>query len=227
MLTLRSVLAEQEFLVPFFSNDTTKCFSVSLIRLSSSNLFPVRVVLDFGNKCIGKDGRIRSGKIITEYSNRVLLPGASAKTTFEDYIVNDVKIEGEHVITNKTGNGGAKLEADVSAVLRERNGDFYQWYSHRTITRLGHQTGNLSVNDSLSFTGSANGVVKKGDKLFQLETEISEPLMKKFTCRWVADGVITIKKAGTPIAVIHYGAGQCDNRASFTVLGHVREITLH
>jgi hypothetical protein len=206
--------------------DTMQCFSIEVIHLNPSAAFPIQVVVDFGRECVGRDGRIRKGRVITEYSNRLTVSGASAITRFDGYIVDDIKIEGEHVVINKSSSAVPTLETKVAARLSTLNGDFSQWNSERTITQAGRLT-SLASDDSFSVTGSASGFAKKGDKLFQWTTVISEPLIKKFACRWTTEGIVTIKKGTTAIAVLDYGTGQCDNKASFTVFGHVREITLH
>ena len=52
------------------------CPTVTVIRLSAPNPFPARVILDFGAGCTGPDGHFRKGKVITTYTNRLLVPGA-------------------------------------------------------------------------------------------------------------------------------------------------------
>jgi hypothetical protein len=56
---------------------------------------------------------------------------------------------------------------------------------------------------------------------------ISKPLVKEFTCRWIVQGEVSIKKDNTPVAVLDYGTGICDNLATISMNGQLREITLH
>jgi hypothetical protein len=84
----------------------------------------------------------------------------------------------------------------------------------------------MAIDDVFSINGSASGFVKKGDKFFQWATSITEFLVKRFTCRWMVKGSFAISNGNDQIATLNYGTGQCDNKASFTVLGHVREISL-
>lgn len=208
------------------SNDTGQCYSITITPVNTVTRFPIQVVLDFGTGCTGRDGRIRRGKTITEYSNRLTETGATAVTRFEDYMVNSIKVEGEHVVANKSTNTRPALEIKVAARLSQSNGDFFEWNSERFISRIDGRVTALAFDDSFLVTGSASGFVKKGNKLSQWATVISEPLLKKFTCRWIMEGTVVIKKGERLAATIDYGPGQCDNRASFTVLGDVREITL-
>ena len=67
----------------------------------STRFFPVKVVIDFGTTgCRGLDGHYRKGKIITEYTNRLIVPGAFATTRFDGFYVDTIKVEGIHKITN-------------------------------------------------------------------------------------------------------------------------------
>src|SRR6266536_2849541 len=53
------------------------CVTVTVTHLNPPNIFPIRIVIDFGNTgCLCRDGRVRKGRIITEYTNRLLYPGA-------------------------------------------------------------------------------------------------------------------------------------------------------
>jgi hypothetical protein len=82
--------------------DSTNCYIVTITHLAPSSVFPIRIEVDFGTGCIGKDGRTRKGRITTEYSNRLTIPGAVAITKFDKYVVNDIKVEGSHIVTNKS-----------------------------------------------------------------------------------------------------------------------------
>jgi hypothetical protein len=54
-----------------------------------------------------------------------------------------------------------------------------------------------------------------------------ESLVKRFNCPRIVRGTIELRKGNTAIAVLDYGSGVCDNKATFTVNGTVYEITLH
>ena len=56
------------------------CPTVTITKMSTIDPFPVKVVMDFGTGCTGRDGRTRSGKIVTVYTSRLIVPGAKATT---------------------------------------------------------------------------------------------------------------------------------------------------
>lgn len=213
--------------------DSLRCFTVTKTHLNAPNFFPVQIVIDFGTGCTGPNGVTRSGKIITTYTNRLVVPGAKATTTFDNYKVNGVKVEGTHIITNmSTANERIfKIEV-IGAKLTKPNGNWSEWNSTRTIKQLeGLGTPNFPLDDIYKITGSANGKVKRGDLLFAWRSEITEPLIKKFTCRWIVKGifkVIRLNLASTSpwVATLNYGNGSCDNQAILTINGVSHQITL-
>src|SRR5215204_2068255 len=81
--------------------DSATCFTVTIDRLNAGTAFPLRITTDFGTAgCTGRDGRTRYGKIITTYTGRLIEPGKSAATTFENYRVDSLSVSGTHTITN-------------------------------------------------------------------------------------------------------------------------------
>lgn len=78
------------------------CATVKIEHSGSSTFFPVRITIDFGtNGCTRPtDGHTRKGKIIIEYTNRLIVPGAIAAATFDNFYIDDTKIEGTLTITN-------------------------------------------------------------------------------------------------------------------------------
>src|SRR5215510_14775264 len=51
------------------------CPTVTITHLNGVDPFPVKIVMDFGSGCTARDGRYRSGKIISVYTNRLIYPG--------------------------------------------------------------------------------------------------------------------------------------------------------
>lgn len=215
----------------------TRCFTVTITHPNSTP-FPVRILIDFGTAgCRGPDGNLRKGKIITEYTNRLLVPGATATTVFDGFYINDVKVEGTHKITNMSGPNTLPLSRKfkvevIDGKLTKPNGNYVEWNSVKTITQIeGLITPDLARDDVFKIEGSARGRVKRGTLLVGWESTITEPLIKRFTCRWIVRGRIkTIRvnaTANSPwIAVLDFGAGTCDNQATITVNGVTRQITL-
>ena len=210
-----------------------RCFTVTVTH-TSANLFPVRVLIDFGTAgCPGPDGHIRRGKVIIEYSNRLIYPGAVATTSFDGFYIDSVKVEGTHKITNTSTTNNRQFKVDVvDAKLSRPNGNYTEWTSHKTITQVeGLGTPDMPRDDVFTITGNANGRVKKGSLLVAWESATTEPLYKRFTCQWIVKGRIrTIRvnnTASSPwVAILDFGGPNCDNQAVITINGTAHNITL-
>lgn len=211
-----------------------RCATVTITHSNPLEKFPIRIVTDFGTAgCLGKDGHKRYGKIITEYTGRLIVPGKSAVTVFDGYRVGDIKISGTFKITNTSTSNMRQFTIDVQNAKRLRpNGDYVQWNSHRVITQVeGLGTPEFPFDDVFTITGYASGTVKRGDLIINYESTITEPLRKRFNCRWISKGEVkTIRRStasSSPwIGVLNYGNGECDNAATLTINGVTRSITL-
>jgi hypothetical protein len=208
--------------------DTTSCYIVTTKQLSAIR-FPLQITIDFGTGCTDRFGRTRKGKIIVVYTGHLFIPGNSATTSFDGYYLDDIKVEGSHKLTN-TGTTDKKSYTTqvINAKLSQSNGNYIQWNSEKTIAQIeGGATPLIAIDDAYNITGQAGGSVQMDGKYFQWSTAITAPLTKRFTCRWIAKGTLSLKKGSDAVAVLDYGSGSCDNKATFTVNGVVHEITLH
>jgi hypothetical protein len=216
------------------------CVTVTVIHLNTTSIFPVKIIVDFGTGCQGRDGRIRSGKIITIYNGRLTVPGSTSSTTFENYHVDSVWVQGTLLIKNTSTppTAGAipvhQFTFDViNAKLTRPNGNFTEWTSHRVVTQVeGMLTPTTPLDDVYVITGNGHGSVHRGTFVCQWESNIFEPLRKRFTCRWITKGKIKVMRrniASTSpwVAILDYGAGTCDNNAVLTVNGVAHPILLH
>lgn len=215
--------------------DSVKCFTVTVERLNAGAAFPVRIITDFGAAgCIGRDGRARYGKIVTTYTGRLTEPGRSATTTFDGYKVDSIAVSGTHTITNTGSATTRQFTVEISnAKLARPNGNYVQRSARRVITQtLGLASVLDPLDDVFTIEGSASGTVKRGSLAVSWESTITEPLVKRFTCPWLVKGKVKVirrnQSSNSPWAgVLDYGSGTCDNRATLTVNGVVRQIILH
>lgn len=205
------------------------CYIVTLTSLNLPNAFPVQVVIDFGSGCTGKDGVIRKGKILTVYSGPLTVTGKAAETSFDNFYINDTKVEGSHRIENAGTPQQLIFNVTVKdSKLTKSNSNYSYWNSINTITQIeGSATPSWAKDDVLSITGESNGSLKNDSTFLIWNTKIEEPLIKKFTCRWIIKGKVGILKTNTDAAIIDYGNGDCDNKASLLINALSIEITLH
>lgn len=214
------------------------CPEVTIIRLNSPAPFPLKIILDFGvNGCVGNDGHLRKGKIITVYTNRLLVPGAMATTEFDGFYFDSTKVEGRHKITNTSPAIPAQpltrqFTVDVErAKLTRPGGNYTEWNSHKVITQFEGLGTIVPFDDIFKVEGTASGKVKRGALIVLWESVIIEPLFKRFNCRWIVKGRVKIVRVNTPgtgpwVALLDFGAGNCDNQAVITINGIPHQITL-
>ena len=215
--------------------DTIRCFTHTITPVQPG-VFPKTVTIDFGTGC-QSHGHVRSGKIVTVYTGPLTQPGNSATTTFVDYKIDGMAVQGTHKVTNTTastpGSNKRQFTIDVTAAkLTRPNGDYIEWNSHRVNTQVEGNGTIFHQDDIFSITGGARGNVKKGNNIYRWNSEIIEPLIKKFTCRWISKGILRVARETLPtnspwISTLNYGQGGCDNQATLTINGVVHQITLH
>jgi len=210
------------------------CLTITVTRLNAPDLFPVKIVMDFGNGCPAPDGHIRSGKIITVYTGRLIIPGKSATTTFEGFKIDSVQVQGTHKVMNTTaaGSNHAQYTVDVTdAKLTKPNGDYTMWGSHRVITQIEGNGTVMPVDYIFTIQGTAHGRVKHGNTIYAWTSEITEPLRKKFICHWISKGVVRMRRETLPatspwVAILDFGNGDCDYLATLTINGVTHQIQL-
>lgn len=220
--------------VPGTMNRLNPCYTVTITRLNPPDLFPVKIVVDYGTTgCVGIDGHVRRGKVITEYTKRLLVPGAVATTRFDGFYVDSIKVEGVHKITNtSTSTATRQFTVDViEARLTRPSGNYVEWSGHKVITQIEGLATAIPLDDIFRIEGSSHGKVKRGALLVSWESNIIEPLIKKFSCRWIVKGRVRTVRTNTSttdrwVAVLDFGTGDCDNKAVITINGVSRQITL-
>lgn len=74
---------------------------VITVEFPDTGYFPFVITIDYGdNSCVGPWGRTRKGKIIVTVDGRYDAVGATRVITFDDFYLNDKKIEGVKTVTN-------------------------------------------------------------------------------------------------------------------------------
>ncbi|MBN1949914.1 MAG: hypothetical protein JW801_01845 [Bacteroidales bacterium] len=207
--------------------DAFECLEVS-VNYPDSTRFPKVITFDYGEGCeviLRQDTFVLEGKMIVTLSDHFLNPGAQKITTFEDFYVNEKKVEG--VLTNTylgmdtttgymqfqlTLEGGRLIFADVEGneLTYTRDADFTkQWLRTRD-----HQ------GDTILLDGSMWGTNTTGAEYTR---EITKTLVlvhcRDYGHRWVIiDGEVTSTVDGEA-TVTDYSDGGCDGTAEVIWMG--------
>ena len=209
-----------------------------VIYISSDGdaFWPRTIVVDYGDGCdISRYNdtreRVRKGKIIIKISGPMWQEGSSREVTFEDFFINDHKVEGRRTVTNEglwedgeyVGlryfsvilDGGTVTTPEGQQISKDVNRPrtFVDGFDSKWDTR----------DDIWHINGIATGVYRIG---IAFSREIISPLWKEIGCRFITKGTVLIQSEGRPDVTLDYGDGDCDPLATVTMEGETKEIRL-
>lgn len=185
------------------------------------------ITLDFGDGCVDRNGNVRKGQIIIEYIGRRFVPGSQVVTTFVNYSINDIAIEGTRTLTNIAPSLEDYPTFNITLV-----GGKVTWPDGTFATREVDKTrvwvnANNPINDEHHVTGEASGTTRRG---VNYQVNIMDTLIYKRACRISKRGRLPV--AGTKIITtdnkvitVNYGDGECDRRVEIIVDGTSEEVT--
>ena len=188
-----------------------------------------QVVVDFDTvNCLCRDGRTRRGKIIVAFTGTYKDSNETRTITYEDYYVNDNKINGTQTLTGMGLNANGNLHYGVTVdgtidVLDTLGALTYKAELIREWT-VGSQT--IQWDDDIyAITGTAQGVNIYGNNYaFNAFEPIIKPLA--ITCRYFTQGILEVQPQGRTFRSIDFGGGSCDNTATVTIDRKQHSITL-
>jgi hypothetical protein len=190
------------------------------------NADPQVIIIDFGTACEGKDGKIRSGRIII--TSEKFDDGTSLRTkTFDDFYTDGKKVEGTvsktFTLIPEDHIRVAEIEEDITITFPDNEG---------TVSRKA----NLTRRNELKVIGITRdnvvtswGIVEftrlNGIKVTKTIDE-SAPLVFKASCRRIVSGIVNVTTSDNRSWTINYGDGECDNNATVTNGDRTRVIKL-
>lgn len=201
---------------------SNSCFTLTISP--KDNTWPKTLTLDFGTGCT-IDNITRKGKIIAVFADRFKNPGAKVTVNFENFQVNDHKIEGTSIISNngKNASGNFNYTVEVSNAKISTTDKIFSFSSVNNIELIEGSASSTPFDDVFSITGSANGTSSKGK---DFAVSIVKPLIKKMACGFIVAGSADITSGASPTQTLDYGSGDCDEKATVTVSGITKEIAL-
>lgn len=204
------------------------CKLVTIEQPNDTTFWPRTVTIDYGDECIGKNGRVRSGKIIIEVSKKPYHRDHYRIVTFDNYYVDGYKIEGEKTITNEGRNENkniyfsvvlrnGKVTSPEGTVMTKESEKIREWVA-------GSDTQRYRRDDEYMVTGGASGINKDG---LAFTRTIVTPLHVSMDCPWILSGTVEINAEGRETAILDFGDDTCDRYATVTVGEKTRKIKLH
>ena len=199
------------------------CLTVTIHENEDGEFWPRNWTLDYGTEnCECYLGNTKRGKINVSLSDWWRNEGSFKEITFEDFYINDNKMEGVKTILN-TGlneNGNLSFTKKVTdAKLTYADGTSMTWACEKFSEQVEGAETILFADDVWSVTGAGAGVNLDG-KSYTME--ITSPLIYKSGCFYPISGIMEISTEGEEVKIINYGDGECDNIATVTI-GDVTE----
>jgi len=182
----------------------------------NDSTYPKTITIDFGNGCLGRDGKFRSGAIIIHLTAPLRRPGSVVTITFRNYYVNRVHLEGSKVISNLSDPPAHKWSVQVvGGKVTFPSGRGYSYQSIKVKTQVAGMDTRIVRDDVYEITGRSQTEFNNGLTI-TLNTETA--LVKKVACPWISDGKLKIN-INDRVLFLDYGfpaGGQCDNKALLT-----------
>ncbi len=201
------------------------CATVTIDYTSTPN----RLTIDYGNtNCLCLDGKYRRGKILVAFTG-FYRDSASVHTIgFDNYYVNDYKVEGTQTVINKGHNTAGNLMFSIKTngsiidtagrTLTFKSDRMREWIAGEATEGL-----NQWQDDVYSITGTASGTDFSGK---DYTAEIKSPLIVALNCSWIEAGSYDFKPQGDFTRTIDFGNGGCDNKATVAIAGFTVNIIM-
>jgi len=172
------------------------------------------ITLDFGDGCEDMFGRVRSGKIVISYTDRIYVPGSVVTTTFENFYCDGKKVEGTRIRTNISESINDFLRFRIELIdgrVTWEDNTFATREANWEVTRI--RTAN-PINDERVRTGSASGMRRNGNVY---TVTITKAIVWKRGCLPLKrimipiEGTKVIELENGNTITVDYGDGTCDN----------------
>ncbi len=195
---------------------------------------PYELTIDFGDtNCLCNDGRYRKGKILVTFNGMYREPGTVISIGFDNYYVDENKVEGSMIVSNTGFNENQNIQytVEVEGTIHKANeGGTITWNSNRTREWIkGMET--IEIGDDVYLiTGIANGSSSQkmdGSTTSVLQTwemATTKALRVELNCKWIISGTLNILVEGWPITIMDFGDGACDRIATVEIDGEVYTI---
>ncbi|MGE0589736.1 MAG: hypothetical protein AB7O48_14260 [Cyclobacteriaceae bacterium] len=189
------------------------------------------ITIDFGDGQTDSKGTVRKGKILVAYSGLRFVPNSTTVTTFENYFVNGVQIEGTRTVTSTSLTASPSLT--VTFTVQDEDG-IATFPDETTITRNATHVHTITFGNTIGGTtwhveGHANGKTRTNSNYTFV---VNRALLFKTECAFSgfalpAEGEALFTVDNLPF-VINYGdaGAACDNTATITFNSQSQDITV-
>lgn len=196
--------------VDYHSDYLPDCVTVTVVYSGSTK----EVSLDFGEGCELPTGNVLSGVIYLNYALDVEAISNTIELTLEDFTYNNVAIEGSASIVRVRSNENGNPQATANAAFTAT------WPSGETASFSGTRRREWIQGFGTGFWGD-NVFLITGKRIYtsragnQFVKEITTPLRRELSCRFIVSGVLDITRLGNTVS-LDFGDGSCDAKGTLT-----------
>jgi len=187
---------------------------------------PKVITIDFGTSCTGKDGKVRSGKIIVKSDSFTSFPSVRTKT-FENYVVDGKTIQGtviKTILKDQENNiRTAEINEDITIGFTG-NEESARRIAH--LTRQFQRGILASATDNKIVTWGTVEFIRVSGVKVNKTVAAETPLVFSVACHHIVSGMVSISTSNNFNWTIDFGNGTCDNTATLTIGSKSREINI-
>lgn len=205
---------QNRLFLPNFSELRERIGDCATITVTpNDSTYPKTVIIDFGDSCLGRDGKVRRGKLVLHFTGPIRRPGSVVTLTFVRYYVNRVHIEGTKIFKNLSTPPVHKWSIAINdGKVTFPSGRGYTYEGIKTVTQIeGMLTGRV-WDDVYQITTRSSTTFNNG---WRVNVISIDPLIKKVACHWISDGTLKIV-INDRVLKLDFGFpnnGRCDNKA--------------
>lgn len=178
------------------------------------------ITIDYGDGYTNKYGWVKKGKINIAVTGFYRTKGSKRVMTFDNYYVNNHKVDGIHEVENLGFDSTAmafNFKVTVSnGKLTLSDGSEITWNSQRNRAwTKGYDTPINILDDEYSITGEAHGINSEGKAYTKT---IKNALIIRPICQFIQQGMVDIEIEDEHMAYVDYSYGYvnddtCDKQA--------------
>nr|WP_321450652.1 hypothetical protein [uncultured Carboxylicivirga sp.] len=177
---------------------------VITIEPFDATTWPKNITVDFCDGITGKDGIIRSGKLLIESTGWYRTEGSVHTTSFDNFYQNGYKIEGTHVATNNgnVSDEGLQFNVTITGGKISKGDAVINFKQNSTRTWVAGSDTPLNIwDDEYTLDGTQTGVSSKG---VTYAMSITESLHFVVLTKEVTKGKVAVVIEGLPNIEMDY-----------------------
>ncbi len=201
------------------SGEVSACTNITMVPADTTT-YPKTITMDFGNGCVGPDGRERSGKVVATLSGKINIPGSTMNITLTNFSIGGIRISGNRLLTNVSMNDTMRLTSVIHNGLVSQLTRYDLDYSDSLFLKELPGMSGEPPTYTIGGTGYLN--LGYGDPVL---IQITQPLVRVITCKYFISGQFGIHQDAHS-ATVDFGPGLCTGVISINVNGQSAQTTL-